>query len=56
MPPTYSILLELADLPDLAAVWERAAGRVIEPVLPELVQTETGWYFGYPARVPDRSA
>jgi 8-oxo-dGTP pyrophosphatase MutT (NUDIX family) len=55
MAPTLSILLELADLPDLASVWERAAGRVIEPVLPTLVQTHTGWYFGYPGRMPDRS-
>jgi 8-oxo-dGTP pyrophosphatase MutT (NUDIX family) len=56
MPPTLSILLELADLPDLAAVWERADGRVVEPVLPTLVQTVTGWYFGYPGPTPDRSA
>jgi 8-oxo-dGTP pyrophosphatase MutT (NUDIX family) len=55
MPPTLSILLELADLPDLAAVWDRADGRVVEPVLPALVQTEVGWCFAYPTRVPGES-
>jgi 8-oxo-dGTP pyrophosphatase MutT (NUDIX family) len=52
MPPTYSILLELDDLADLAAVWARADGRVIEPVLPGLVQRASGWCFAYPARTP----
>lgn len=53
MPPTVSILLELAELPDLAAVWDRADGRVVEPVLPEVVQTDAGWCFRYPSPVPD---
>jgi 8-oxo-dGTP pyrophosphatase MutT (NUDIX family) len=55
MPPTLSILLELADLRDLAAVWDRADGRMIEPVVPGLVQTDAGWCFTYPARVPGLS-
>jgi 8-oxo-dGTP pyrophosphatase MutT (NUDIX family) len=53
MPPTCSILLELADLPDLAAVWDRADGRLVEPVLPGVAQTKAGWCFVYPLRGRD---
>lgn len=48
MPPTLSILLELADLGSLAAVREAAAERVIERVLPLLMPDGEGWRFRYP--------
>jgi 8-oxo-dGTP pyrophosphatase MutT (NUDIX family) len=48
LPPTMSILIELADLPTVAAVINHATDRQIEPVLPRLVQTASGWQFDYP--------
>jgi 8-oxo-dGTP pyrophosphatase MutT (NUDIX family) len=48
LPPTISILVELADLPNVAGVINHAIGRQIEPVLPELVETASGWQFHYP--------
>jgi 8-oxo-dGTP pyrophosphatase MutT (NUDIX family) len=48
LPPTMSILIELADLPTVAEVINDAMGRQIEPVLPILVKTEGGWEFRYP--------
>ena len=48
LPPTMSILIELADLPTVAEVINDATGRQIEPVLPILVKTEGGWEFRYP--------
>lgn len=50
LPPTLSILIELADLQSVAEVIDHAAGRQIEPVLPRLVKTESGWQFRYPRR------
>ena len=47
LPPTLSILMELADLPIVADVINHAIGRQIEPVLPELVETDSGWRFRY---------
>ena len=47
LPPTISILIELADLPHVAEVINHAMGRQIEPVLPQLVETESGWRFRY---------
>jgi 8-oxo-dGTP pyrophosphatase MutT (NUDIX family) len=49
MPPTLSLLLELADLPDLAAVAEAARDRVVATVLPGLRREGSGWEFVYPA-------
>ena len=49
MPPTVSVLLELADLPDLAAVADAARDRVVEVVLPGLQRADDGWVFVYPA-------
>ena len=48
MPPTLSILLELAELGSLAAVRRAATDRVIERVLPRLVPEGAGWRFDYP--------
>ena len=48
MPPTASVLLELADLPDLAAVADAARDRVVEVVLPEVRRDADGWVFAYP--------
>ncbi|HEU4908664.1 MAG TPA: NUDIX hydrolase [Propionibacteriaceae bacterium] len=48
LPPTISILIELADLPTVAKVINHATDRQIEPVLPQLVETESGWQFRYP--------
>ena len=47
LPPTISILIELADLPNVAKVINHAIGRQIEPVLPQLVKTDSGWQFRY---------
>jgi 8-oxo-dGTP pyrophosphatase MutT (NUDIX family) len=48
MPPTLSVLLELADQPDLAAVEEVARDRVVATVLPGLRRSRSGWEFVYP--------
>lgn len=48
MPPTRSVLLELAELGDVAAVLERAADRTVQTVLPGLVRHRDGWRFAYP--------
>jgi 8-oxo-dGTP pyrophosphatase MutT (NUDIX family) len=47
LPPTISILIELADLATVAEVIDRATDRQIEPVLPRLVETDSGWQFRY---------
>lgn len=48
MPPTLSILTELAEAGTLDRVRELAVDRVIETVLPELVEDGGGWRFRYP--------
>lgn len=48
MPPTLSILLELAELGSVDAVVAAAAKRIVVPILPELVRTAGGWRFVYP--------
>lgn len=48
LPPTLSILIELAGLDRVAEVITHAAGRRIEAVLPRLEQTSDGWQFRYP--------
>jgi 8-oxo-dGTP pyrophosphatase MutT (NUDIX family) len=52
LPPTMSILIELADLATVADVINQAIDRKIEPVLPQLVETESGWQFRYPRAGP----
>jgi 8-oxo-dGTP pyrophosphatase MutT (NUDIX family) len=47
LPPTMSMLIELADLATVAEVINHATDRRIEPVLPRLVETESGWQFRY---------
>jgi 8-oxo-dGTP pyrophosphatase MutT (NUDIX family) len=47
LPPTISILIELADLTTVADVINHATDRRIVPVLPRLVETEGGWQFRY---------
>ncbi len=49
MPPTLSILLELADHATVAHVLAAAAGRIVDCVLPGLVPTPDGWRFRYPS-------
>jgi hypothetical protein len=41
-------LIELADLGTVAEVINNATDRQIEPVLPRLEKTESGWQFRYP--------
>ena len=53
LPPTLSILLELLDLGSVASVRRAAVDRVVERVLPELIETSDGWQFRYPR--PPRS-
>ena len=48
MPPTMSILIELADLGSVEAVIKHAQDRQIEEVLPNVVETPDGWQFRYP--------
>jgi 8-oxo-dGTP pyrophosphatase MutT (NUDIX family) len=52
LPPTMSILIELADLQTVPEVINHAIGRQIEPVLPRLVETKSGWQFRYPQADP----
>jgi 8-oxo-dGTP pyrophosphatase MutT (NUDIX family) len=57
LPPTMSILIELADLGTVINVINQTIDRQIEPVLPQLVETESGWQFRYPrAGPPETSA
>ena len=49
MPPTLSILIELAELGS-RSVRQAAADRVVERVLPRLVLDGDGWRFDYPRR------
>ena len=48
LPPTMSILIELTDLATVVEVINHATDRKIEPVLPRLLKTESGWQFRYP--------
>jgi 8-oxo-dGTP pyrophosphatase MutT (NUDIX family) len=52
LPPTMSILIELADLATVAEAISQTIDRKIEPVLPQLVETESGWQFQYPRAGP----
>ena len=52
LPPTMSILIELADLATVAEVISQTIDRKIEPVLPQLVETESSWQFQYPRAGP----
>ena len=56
LPPTMSILIELADLTTVAEVINHAIGRRIEPVLPKLVEAESGWQFRYPQTRSSRTS
>jgi 8-oxo-dGTP pyrophosphatase MutT (NUDIX family) len=56
LPPTMSILMELADLSTVAEVINQATDRQIEPVLPRLVRSDSGWEFRYPQARPRESA
>ncbi len=47
MPPTLSILTELADAADVADLIRAAGERVVEPVLPRLRRAARGWVFDY---------
>lgn len=47
LPPTISILLELADLDSWSAVQDAARDRVITAVLPRVVRREGAWVYDY---------
>jgi 8-oxo-dGTP pyrophosphatase MutT (NUDIX family) len=51
MPPTLSILVELAEVASTSAVRELSRGRVVESVLPRLVRSGGSWVFEYPTRL-----
>ena len=53
MPPTRSILLELAEAHGVAELLAVASDRVIEYVLPEVIKTESGWMIRYPSRLQE---
>ena len=48
MPPTLAILLELSELGSLAAIRQSTTERVVERVLPQVVEAADGWHFRYP--------
>ena len=48
MPPTLSILLELAGLDTVARALAVGRDRVVEPVLPEVVRAGDRWVYRYP--------
>lgn len=50
MPPTVSILLELATVRRVADAIDLGQDRVVETVLPEVVRTSAGWTYRYPSR------
>ena len=50
MPPTRSMLLELADAGSVEAVLAQAKDRVVQPVLPRVVRSAEGWRFDYSLR------
>jgi 8-oxo-dGTP pyrophosphatase MutT (NUDIX family) len=50
MPPTRSILLELADARSVRELLDAATGRMVECVLPQIIKTESGWTLRYPRR------
>jgi 8-oxo-dGTP pyrophosphatase MutT (NUDIX family) len=52
MPPTLSILTELAEARTLSAVLELAEDRVVVTVRPQVEQTADGWQFVYPQVTP----
>jgi 8-oxo-dGTP pyrophosphatase MutT (NUDIX family) len=52
MPPTLSILTELADARTALAVLEQAVDRVVVTVLPRIEQSPDGWRFVYPEVAP----
>lgn len=47
MPPTASIVMELAECPDWAGVLAAATDRRIEPVQPELIMVDGVWHFDF---------
>jgi 8-oxo-dGTP pyrophosphatase MutT (NUDIX family) len=53
MPPTRSILLELAEAHGVAELLAVGSDRVIEYVLPEVIKTESGWMIRYPSRLQE---
>ncbi len=48
LPPTLSVLLELADCPDTHAVRRRTVGRIVAPVCPELWVDDDAVSYRYP--------
>lgn len=52
MPPTLSVLTELAELGSVAAALAAGRDRVIETVLPEVVRAGGGWVYRYPSPQP----
>ena len=47
MPPTWSILLELAAASDVATLLRSGADREVATVLPRVVRVDGGWRFAY---------
>lgn len=50
MPPTVSILLELAGVRTVGDAVALGRDRVVATVLPEVVRTGSGWTYSYPSR------
>jgi 8-oxo-dGTP pyrophosphatase MutT (NUDIX family) len=48
MPPTRSILIELAGFPTVATALAATADRRVQTVLPRIVRGPDGWTFSYP--------
>lgn len=47
MPPTWSVLLELAGFVDVATALRAGRDRLVETVLPRLVRQGDGWAYAY---------
>lgn len=56
MPPTRSILLELAALADVAAALDATTDRLVETVQPRVVRGPDGWLFHYGDARSDQSS
>ncbi|HET9874012.1 MAG TPA: NUDIX hydrolase [Propionibacteriaceae bacterium] len=48
MPPTLSIVMELAEAGNVSAVLDAARDRIIRPVLPQVINDHGHWVFRYP--------
>lgn len=56
MPPTRSILMELADISTTEELLSLAANRTVVEVMPKLIKVGKEWAFEYPVAEPGRTS